>query len=127
MSNIDRPLSPHIQIYKPQITSVMSILHRITGAALAAGTLLLTWWLFAALSGVHAFGVFEAFRSSLIGQVMMFGWLFSFVYHFFNGIRHLKWDMGYGIEMKRVYRSGYFAIAATVILTLMIWLTAGGQ
>ncbi len=127
MSNIDRPLSPHIQIYKPQITSVMSILHRIPGAALAAGTLLLTWWLFAALSGVHAFGVFEAFRSSLIGQVMMFGWLFSFVYHFFNGIRHLKWDMGYGIEMKRVYRSGYFAIAATVILTLMIWLTAGGQ
>ncbi|MBU6474418.1 MAG: succinate dehydrogenase, cytochrome b556 subunit [Alphaproteobacteria bacterium] len=125
MSNTNRPLSPFMlgSTYKPQITSVLSILHRITGAALAAGTLLLAWWLFAALSGVRAFGVFQAFRESFIGQFMLFGWLFSFVYHLLNGIRHLKWDLGYGIEMKRVYRSGYLVIGGTIVITLLIWQT----
>ncbi len=125
MSNIDRPLSPHLQIYKPQITSVLSILHRITGAALAAGTLILAWWLFAGLAGVHDFGIFQAFRSSLIGQIMLFGWLFSFVYHFTNGLRHLNWDAGNGFEMKNVYRSGYFVIVWSVAITLLLWLTGG--
>jgi succinate dehydrogenase / fumarate reductase cytochrome b subunit len=126
MSNIDRPLSPHLQIYKPQLTSMLSILHRITGAALAAGSLLLTWWLFAVLAGEHAFSVFRDFRESFIGQVMIFGWLFCFVYHFLNGIRHLKWDMGYGLNLKSVYRTGYIVVIGSVIITVMIW-TMGGK
>lgn len=125
MSNIDRPLSPHLQIYKPQLTSMLSILHRITGAALAFGGLLLTWWLFSILAGEHAFSIFRAFRESFIGQSMLFGWLFSFVYHLLNGIRHLKWDAGFGLEIKSVYRTGYIVIFGAVILTTMIWLTGG--
>lgn len=127
MSNIDRPLSPHLQIYKPQLTSMLSILHRITGAALAVGSLLLAWFLFAVLAGEHAFSIFRAFRESLIGQVMMFGWLFSFVYHFLNGIRHLKWDAGYGLELKSVYRTGYIVVIGSVILSVAIWTMVGGR
>jgi succinate dehydrogenase / fumarate reductase cytochrome b subunit len=126
MSNIDRPLSPHLQIYKPQLTSMLSILHRITGAALAVGSLVLTWFLFAVLAGEHAFSIFRAFRESIIGQVMMFGWIFSFVYHFLNGIRHLKWDAGFGLELKSVYRTGYIVLIGSVFLTVLIW-TMGGK
>jgi succinate dehydrogenase / fumarate reductase cytochrome b subunit len=125
MSNIDRPLSPHLQVYKPQLTSMLSILHRITGAALAAGSLLLTWWLFAVLAGEHAFSIFRDFRESFIGQFMMFGWLFCFVYHFFNGIRHLKWDMGFGLNLKSVYRTGYIVVIASLIITVWIWMAGG--
>ncbi len=119
---MDRPLSPHLQIYKPQITSMLSILHRITGAGLAAGAVLVTAWLAAAACGEESFSTVQQFRDSLIGQVMLFGWLFSFVYHFFNGIRHLKWDLGYGLNMKSVYLTGYIVIAGSVLITAMIWL-----
>jgi len=105
--------------------AILSILHRATGAALAVGALLLTWWLFAALTGVGAFAAFEAFRSSYIGKFMLFGWLFSFIYHFFNGIRHLKWDLGYGVEVQSVNRSGAVVVAGTAILTLLLWFTGG--
>jgi succinate dehydrogenase / fumarate reductase cytochrome b subunit len=126
MSNIERPLSPHLQVYKPQLTSILSILHRITGAGLAFGAILLTWWLLAALSGVGAFALVQEFRTSFIGQVMLFGWIFSFVYHLLNGVRHLKWDMGYGFELKSVYRTGYIVIVGSIILTVLIW-TMGGK
>lgn len=128
MSNSNRPLSPFMlgPDYKPQLTSMLSILHRITGAALAVGSLLLAWFLFAVLAGEHAFSIFRAFRESLIGQVMMFGWIFSFVYHFLNGIRHLKWDAGYGLELKSVYRTGYIVVIGAVILTVLTW-TMGGR
>ncbi len=105
---------------------MLSILHRITGAALAVGSIMLAWFLFAVLAGEHAFSIFRAFRESIIGEVMMFGWLFSFVYHFLNGIRHLKWDAGYGLELKSVYRTGYIVVIGSVILTVMIW-TMGGK
>ena len=127
MSNTDRPLSPHLQIYKPQLTSMLSILHRMTGAALALGSVMLAWWLFAALAGEHAFSLLRDFRESLIGQLMLFGWLFCFVYHFLNGIRHLKWDAGFGLELKSVYRTGYIVVIGSVILTVMIWTMAGGK
>jgi len=123
-----RPLSPFMigPHYKPQLTSMLSILHRITGAALAFGAILLTWWLLAALSGVGAFALVQEFRQSIIGQVMLFGWIFSFVYHLLNGVRDLKWDMGYGFELKSVYRTGYIVIVGSIILTVLIW-TMGGK
>ena len=125
MSNKERPLSPHLQVYRLPFAAILSILHRMTGAALAVGALLLTWWLLAALTGVGAFAAFDAFRSSYIGKFMLFGWLFSFVYHFLNGIRHLKWDLGYGVEIKSVNRSGAVAVAGTAILTLLLWFSGG--
>ena len=120
MSNIDRPLSPHLQIYKPQITTVLSILHRITGAGLAMGTLIVAWWLFAALAGDQAFAATQVFKNSLIGRFMLLCWIFAFVYHLLNGVRHLIWDTGHGMEMKSVYRSGWLVVIGSILLTLLI-------
>ena len=117
----NRPLSPHLQIYKPQLTSMLSILHRITGAGLGLGALLVTGWLFAAMSGEHAFSFTRLFRESWIGQLMLLGWVFCFVYHFLNGLRHLKWDLGYGLSLKNVYRSGTVVVIGSLIITYMIW------
>jgi succinate dehydrogenase / fumarate reductase cytochrome b subunit len=125
MANNNRPLSPHLQIYKPQLTSMLSILHRITGAGLAAGAILVAVWLLAALKGDQAFAMVQSFRESIIGQLMLFGWLFAFVYHFFNGIRHLKWDAGYGFTLKSVYRSGWVVVVGSALLTVLIWMTLG--
>lgn len=123
MSNSNRPLSPFMigPHYRPQLTSMLSILHRITGAALGFGGVFFAAWLFAALAGEQAFQQFAAFRASWLGQLMQFGWLFSFVYHFFNGLRHLNWDGGRGFELKSAYRSGYAVFIASVLLTLLIW------
>ena len=123
MPNSNRPLSPHLQIYKPQITSVLSILHRMTGAALTAGAIFVTLYLYAAFNSAECFASMQTFRASFIGQFMLFGWLFSFIYHFLNGIRHLKWDSGYGIEMKSVYRSGWILVFGSIFLTLLIWVS----
>ena len=90
-----RPLSPHLQVYKPQMTSVMSILHRATGVALVAGTLMVAWWLIAAATGPQAYAYAQDFAASPIGMVMIFGWSVALFYHLSNGIRHLFWDMGY--------------------------------
>ena len=87
----DRPLSPHLQVYKPQWTSVLSILHRITGVALAAGTLLLVWWLAAAASSADYFAWVQGFMASWAGIVLLMGWAFALYYHLCNGIRHLFW------------------------------------
>jgi succinate dehydrogenase / fumarate reductase cytochrome b subunit len=122
MLNDHRPLSPHLQIYKPQMTSVLSILHRITGAGLALGAAAVALWLLAALMGEQAFALVRGFRDSIIGQLMLFCWLFAFVYHFLNGIRHLLWDGGYGITMKSVYRSGWTVVFGSILLTLLIWM-----
>ena len=125
MKKSARPLSPHLQVYKPQLTSILSILHRLTGIALAVGAVAMTWWLWTAMTSEVAFGCLQKFRHSLVGQVLLFGWTFSFVYHFLNGIRHLKWDAGYGLNMKSVYLSGYIVAIGSAIITLMIWTIAG--
>ena len=127
MSQIDRPLSPHLQIYKLQLTSALSILHRITGAGLGLGAILVTVWLLAALSGDKAFALLQSFRGSLIGEVMLFCWLFAFNYHFLNGIRHLKWDSGRGLTLKSVYRSGAVVVAGSLLISVMIWLMIGAK
>jgi succinate dehydrogenase / fumarate reductase cytochrome b subunit len=91
-----RPLSPHLSIYRPMLTMVMSIAHRITGGALYVGTLLLVWYLVAAASGESAFATASWFMGSFLGQIILFGFTFALLHHFFGGVRHFIWDMGYG-------------------------------
>lgn len=122
MSSQDRPLSPHLQVYRPQITSVMSILHRLTGIALAVGTLLLVWWLVAAAAGPDEFAAVQGFAGSIVGRVLLFGWSWALFYHLCNGIRHLVWDVGCGFELKTVYATGWAAAAASIGLTLIAWI-----
>lgn len=121
-----RPLSPHLQIYKPQMTSVMSILHRLTGIALVVGTLMLAWLLIAAATGQEAYECFTDFAVSPIGQSMLFGWSLALFYHMFNGIRHLFWDMGYLFKIENAYRAGAFVLLATVIATALLWAKVWG-
>lgn len=123
-ANASRPLSPHLQVYRPQITSVLSISHRITGVALSVGTVLLVWWLVAAATGPEAFEDAQEFIGSWFGLLLMFGWTFCFWYHFCNGIRHLVWDTGYGLELPQVYLGGYIVVGASIGLTLLTWIVA---
>lgn len=117
----ERPLSPHLQIYSKELTSVMSIMHRMTGIALIVGLLLVSWGLIALASGEEQFKSFLAFCSSGIGKLMLLGWTAALMYHLCNGIRHMIWDTGYLFELKNAYRAGYVVIAATVILTAAVW------
>lgn len=124
MTTRSRPLSPHLQVYKPQISSTLSILHRITGVALAVGLLLLAWWLGAAAYGPEAYERVQDFMGSWLGQMILFGWSVALFYHLANGIRHLAWDFGYGFANEQVTRSGYAVLAAALILTLAAWAAA---
>ena len=122
MAQPQRPLSPHLEIYKPQLTSVLSIVHRLTGVGLAVGTLFLTWWLIAAAIGPGAYQTTRAFYGEWYGYVVLFGFSVCLFYHLCNGIRHLAWDLGYGFEIVDVYRSGWAMLAASVTLTAVAWM-----
>ena len=115
----NRPISPHLQVYRPQLTSVLSILHRITGVALAVGTILLVYWLIAAASGPEAFAGAEALIGSWLGRILLFGWTFALYFPLTTGIRHLFWDAGFGFELKTVYASGWTVVALAAVLTLV--------
>ena len=119
MSAERRPLSPHLKIYKPQLTSVLSISHRITGVGLAAGTLLLTWWLLAAAAGPEAFATVQGFLGSWIGYVILFGFSYALMYHLCNGVRHLFWDAGRGFELPTVYKTGWAVVIGSAALTVI--------
>ena len=121
---VRRPLSPHLQVYRPQITSILSIMNRLTGIALSVGTLLMVWWLVAAASGPGAFATVQGFVGSPIGLFVLFGWTLSLFYHFFGGIRHLAWNAGYGYDLPQTYASGLASVAATVVCTLAVWAAA---
>lgn len=116
-----RPLSPHLQIYRPQLTSVLSIAHRFTGLALAVGTVLLAWWLVALASGEDAFNAAQGFIGSWLGKLLLLGWSFALFFHLANGIRHLFWDAGYGFDLKTTYASGWTVVAASALLTVLAW------
>ncbi len=116
-----RPLSPHLQIYRWQITSVLSILHRFTGLALSVGTLLLVWWLVALASGPDAFATAQACVGSWLGRLLLLGWSFSLFFHLANGIRHLFWDAGFGFEIKTTTASGWAVVVTSVALTVIAW------
>jgi len=119
MAKSSRPLSPHLQVYKPQITSVLSITHRFTGVVLCFGAILLTYWLMAATYGELVFADAQAIMGSWIGQLVLIGVVFSLWYHFCNGIRHLAWDAGWGFELPVLRASGLAVIAAAVVLTVL--------
>ena len=120
----NRPLSPHLQVYKPQLTSVLSILHRITGAVLAVGTLLVTYWLSALAGGPETFASANAILGSVLGKIVLFFWSWALFYHLANGIRHLIWDTGFGFDLPTVYLSGKIMVGASVALTVLLWLVA---
>ena len=116
-----RPLSPHLQIYRPQLTSTMSISHRATGAALAAGTLLLCLWLVALATGDVWYALAATLIGHPIGKFTLFGYSVALVYHALNGVRHLTWDCGIGLTIPRVYQSGQIVLFLTVVITTSIW------
>ena len=122
MTPAERPLSPHLQIYKPQLTSVLSIFHRATGVVLSLGSVFLVWWLVAAATGDDAFALAQGFWGSWLGLLLLFGWTFSLFFHLSNGIRHLVWDAGYGFDLKQTYASGWAVMAASAALTLIAWI-----
>lgn len=119
----NRPISPHLQIYRPQITSVLSITHRATGVFLTLGALALVYWLANVAGGADSYASAQAWFGSLLGRLLLLGWLFSFYYHLGNGIRHLVWDSGHGYEIETLTRSGYIVVgfaAAATLLSLII-------
>jgi succinate dehydrogenase / fumarate reductase cytochrome b subunit len=119
---VRRPLSPHLQVYRPQVTTTLSILHRATGVALAGGTLLLAWWLVAAASSDAAYATVSAVLRSWFGLLVLFGWTASLWYHFCNGLRHLGWDAGFGFDLPTTHRTGRLVLAATAGLTVLTWI-----
>lgn len=119
---VRRPLSPHLQVYAPQLSSVLSILNRVTGIAISVGTLLLVWWLAAAAAGPAAFARVQAFLHSWLGLFMLFGWTIALFYHLFGGLRHLAWDAGYGYELDQMRKSGWAAVIATVAASILVWI-----
>jgi succinate dehydrogenase / fumarate reductase cytochrome b subunit len=121
-----RPLSPHLQIYRPQLTSGMSISHRTTGVALSFGLPVFVWWLCAVASGPREYFRFVNCMHGIVGQVMLFGWTFCFFYHFFCGVRHLLWDAGYMLTIKSVYSSGRIVIGLSILMPVAIWMKAYG-
>ena len=124
MEKSQRPLSPHLQIYRPQLTSVLSITHRMTGVALMIGTLLLVYWLLAAASGPEAYASAQALLGSWFGRIVLLGFSYALFFHLCNGIRHLFWDAGLGFELKTSYASGGAVIAVSIALTVIAWALA---
>jgi succinate dehydrogenase / fumarate reductase cytochrome b subunit len=118
---VHRPLSPHLQVYRPQLTSMLSILHRATGMALSVGALYLATWVIYAAASPEAYAMFQSFNTSIVGRIVLGGWLFCAFYHLANGIRHLFWDAGYGFELKDAYRSGWIVVSVSLIATAVSW------
>jgi len=116
-----RPLAPNVQIYRPQLTSVLSILNRITGVALSVGAIVLVIWLLAAARGPQAYAVVQGAIASWIGQVVLLGATFAFFLHFCGGIRHLVWDTVHGFELRSIYISGWAVVTASIVLTVVAW------
>lgn len=117
-----RPLSPDLQIYRPQLTSVLSITHRITGVALALGSLLLVGWLASAAAGPSSYAPLHAALGSTLGRLLLLGWTFCIFFHLCNGVRHLFWDAGYGFELKAIYASGWAVVGTSLGFTLAAWI-----
>ena len=122
-----RPLSPHLQIYRPQLTSVLSILHRFSGIALVFGLVMLTYFLTAVAMGPETYAMFAGFCASPLGTLMLMGWSFAACFHLCMGIRHLIFDTGRMMTIRHAYIAGYTAIAASVFLTTLLWLCVFGS
>lgn len=118
---VQRPTSPHLTIYRPQISTVLSILHRFSGIGLYAGLILLTVWLCTAAYSPDAYSSLHACLSSLIGKLFLFCWTAAFYYHFGNGIRHLFWDIGKGFDLPIMATSGWMVVIFSVVMTGLTW------
>jgi succinate dehydrogenase / fumarate reductase cytochrome b subunit len=123
----ERPLSPHLEIYAPPVNMVMSILHRITGAALYVGTLLLSWWLVAAASGPEYFAYMSSWFGTLIGKLVLFGYTWALIHHALGGVRHFIWDTGRGFEPKTIDNLSWATLVGSVLITAIIWTYVLGQ
>lgn len=121
-SHDNRPLSPHLQVFRPLITMVMSIVHRITGAALYFGTILVAWWLIAAASGPEYFAYVDGFFGSIFGRLILFGYTWALMHHMLGGLRHFIWDMGAGFALSTANRMAWASLAGSVTLTILIWI-----
>jgi succinate dehydrogenase / fumarate reductase cytochrome b subunit len=124
MASSSRPISPHLSVYKPQLTSVLSITHRATGVFLCAGLIPLAYWLVGLAMGPTAYANAQEVLGSIWGRVALFLWTFAFFFHMCNGIRHLFWDAGMGFDLKMVYLSGRITVGAAAGLTLLTWIVA---
>ena len=122
-----RPLSPHLQVYRPQLTSMLSILHRGTGVFLSLGSIALVLWLIALAEGPDAYAAFQTTANHWFAQLLIVAWTFSLFYHLCNGIRHLFWDAGAGLELSQLYRSGVVVVLASTALTLLALVVAYRQ
>jgi succinate dehydrogenase / fumarate reductase, cytochrome b subunit len=122
MSTRSRPLSPHLQIYRPQLTALLSIIHRSTGVALTAASVGLVWGLVALAAGPEAFMRFTDVANGILGRLVTAAFVFCLVYHWLNGLRHLAWDTGWGLDLKRAYATGWLVVALAPTLTaLVLW------
>ena len=121
MATRERPLSPHLQVYRWQITMTMSILHRASGVLLALGAFALAFWLLAVAAGGESYARVADCLASPLGRLALFGFSLALVYHLLNGIRHLLWDAGMGFGIPEFYRSGWTVAVLTVVLTAAIW------
>ena len=121
MTNHDRPLSPHLSVYRWPVTMVTSILHRATGIAVAAGFIVLVAWLVDAASGPEVYAVFLAAAGSMLGKLLLIGWSWAFFYHLSNGVRHLVWDSGRGFEKTQATASAWIVIVGSFVLTAGFW------
>jgi succinate dehydrogenase / fumarate reductase cytochrome b subunit len=122
MIRSDRPLSPHLSVYRWQISNTLSIIHRMTGFALSFGTVALVGWLVSIVAGYGTYALANNLFGSLIGNLALFGWSFCFFYHLCNGIRHLFWDVGKGFELRRAQQSGILVVVVSLLLTAGLWL-----
>jgi succinate dehydrogenase / fumarate reductase cytochrome b subunit len=126
MTTHERPLSPHLQIYKVELPMLLSGLHRITGIALSVGSILLVAWISSAVYSAEAFVSMNRFLGGFIGQFVLFGWTFSLIYHSVSGVRHLIWDTGRLLEVEQIYSSSKIVLASAIVLTLLAWILGGG-
>jgi len=124
MTTRNRPLSPHLQIYRLPLLALMSITHRITGVGLVVGLVALAAWLGAAASGPAAFAAVQSFFGSPIGYLLLFGWSVALFFHLGHGVRHLLWDSGWGFELPQAYASAKVSLGFTAVLTLVAWVAA---
>lgn len=119
---VERPLSPHLQIYRWYFTMALSIAHRATGVALAAGLVLFTWWLLALAGGRSSFDTVHGIVTSWFGLLVLFGYTFALFYHLGNGVRHLVWDAGYGFDIDVARFSGMLVVAFAAVMTVLVWI-----
>ncbi len=120
----DRPLSPHLSVYRPQMSMITSITHRITGVGMTLALVWIVWWFLALSTGPESFGAIDGSLTSWFGILVLVGSLWALSYHFCNGIRHLFWDMGYCLEKETAQKTGIAVFVASVVLTIIILLIA---